>query len=65
MNFAQNDVPSSTIGIRPGDKVRHKKWGEGTVIDIDGIDEEMQISINFPSVGEKHLILKYAPITKI
>ncbi len=48
-----------------GDRVRHSKWGEGTVTYIDGIDEDAQISINFPSVGEKHLILKYAPIVKI
>ena len=34
-------------------------------VDMDGIDEEAQISINFPLVGEKHLILKYAPIIKI
>lgn len=51
--------------IRPGDHIKHSKWGEGIVIDIDGIDEDAQISINFPSVGEKHLILKYAPIVKI
>lgn len=51
--------------IRPGDHIKHSKWGEGIVTDIDGIDEDAQISINFPSVGEKHLILKYAPIVKI
>jgi DNA helicase-2/ATP-dependent DNA helicase PcrA len=45
--------------------VRHLKWGEGIVLDIEGIDEDAQISINFPSVGEKCLILKYAPIVKI
>ncbi|MDD4569335.1 MAG: DNA helicase PcrA [Tepidanaerobacteraceae bacterium] len=55
----------SSCSIRPGDRVRHSKWGEGTVTDMDGIDEEAQISINFPLVGEKHLILKYAPIIKI
>ena len=51
--------------ISPGDRVRHLKWGEGIVLDIEGIDEDAQISINFPSVGEKCLILKYAPIVKI
>ena len=64
-SFHRNNVPSGNVGLGPGDRVKHTKWGEGTVIDIDGIDEEMQISINFPSVGEKHLILKYAPIIKI
>jgi len=51
--------------IAPGDRVRHIKWGEGIVLDVDGIDEDAQVSINFTSVGKKHLILKYAPIVKI
>ncbi|MFY9497470.1 MAG: 3'-5' exonuclease, partial [Tepidanaerobacteraceae bacterium] len=55
----------SVANISPGDRVRHLKWGEGIVLDIEGIDEDAQISINFPSVGEKCLILKYAPIVKI
>ncbi|HHY71266.1 MAG TPA: DNA helicase PcrA [Thermoanaerobacterales bacterium] len=59
----QDNQPIGPIG--PGDRVRHSKWGEGIVTDIDGIDEDAQISISFPSVGEKHLILKYAPIVKI
>ncbi len=51
--------------LMPGDIVRHSKWGDGLVVDIDGIDEDAQVSINFRSVGLKHLILKYAPITKV
>jgi len=62
MSFQRNQSIGS---ICPGDRVRHSKWGEGIVLDIDGIDEDAQISISFPSVGEKHLILKYAPIVKI
>ena len=60
------DISDKSIGfISPGDRVRHSKWGEGIVLDIDGIDEDAQITINFPSVGQKHLILKYAPIVKV
>jgi DNA helicase-2/ATP-dependent DNA helicase PcrA len=60
--------PSSSVspgGLKPGDRVKHSKWGEGTVVDIDGMDEDAEISIHFASVGLKHLILKYAPIIKI
>jgi len=38
--------------------------GEGVVVDIEGMDEDAEVFINFPDIGEKHLILKYAPITK-
>jgi len=55
----------SVANISPGDRVRHLHWVEVIVLDIEGIDEDAQISINFPSVGEKCLILKYAPIVKI
>lgn len=58
-------ISGSKSSISPGDRVRHAKWGEGIVLDIEGIDEDAQITINFPSVGEKHLILKYAPIVKL
>jgi DNA helicase-2/ATP-dependent DNA helicase PcrA len=51
--------------LKPGDRVKHSKWGEGTVMDLEGMDEDAEITINFPSVGVKHLILKYAPIIKV
>jgi len=60
-----NQAPESMAFLEPGDRVRHLKWGEGIVLKVDGIDEEAQITINFLSVGEKHLMLKYAPIVKI
>lgn len=56
---------SPSRSLKPGDRVRHSKWGEGTVVSFDGMDEDAEISIDFPSVGLKHLILKYAPIIKI
>lgn len=51
--------------LQPGDRVKHAKWGEGIVTDINGMDEDSEIVISFSSVGTKHLILKYAPIVKI
>ncbi len=50
--------------LKPGDKVVHTKWGEGIVKDVDGIDEDEQVSVDFLSVGEKHLMLKYAPLLR-
>jgi len=59
------EFKKSPASFAPGDRVRHIKWGEGIVLDVDGVDEDAQISVNFPSVGTKHLILKYAPLVKI
>ncbi|MGF7429726.1 DNA helicase PcrA [Thermoanaerobacterium thermosaccharolyticum] len=49
----------------PGDKVEHKLWGIGTVINVEGIGEERELTVAFPNVGVKRLSLKYAPIRAI
>ena len=50
-----------------GDKVKHKKWGEGTVLEIKGMGTEREIKVNFldKGIGVKSLSLMYAPITKV
>ncbi|WP_434654470.1 DNA helicase PcrA [Thermoanaerobacterium thermosaccharolyticum] len=49
----------------PGDKVEHKLWGIGTVVNVEGIGEERELTVAFPNVGVKRLSLKYAPIRAI
>jgi len=49
----------------PGDKVEHKLWGIGTVVNVEGIGEEQELTVAFPNVGIKRLSLKYAPIRAI
>jgi DNA helicase-2/ATP-dependent DNA helicase PcrA len=48
-----------------GDKVRHPKWGEGHVSAVTGAGGDGLLTVNFPNVGEKMLMLKYAPLEKI
>ena len=42
----------------------HAKWGEGVVLQIRGEGDKTEVVINFPSVGEKVLLLSWAPIKK-
>ncbi len=56
---------ADTIGLKVGDDVRHSQWGEGVVIDIEGSGDKAEASVNFPSVGEKRLLLSWAPLEKI
>ncbi len=56
--------PDMTITWRPGDKVRHGKWGIGTVISVEGSGEETLLKIAFPDRGVKGLMQKYAPICR-
>ncbi|WP_056998550.1 DNA helicase PcrA [Fructilactobacillus fructivorans] len=48
-----------------GDKVKHKAWGTGTVVKINGTGEDMELDIAFPEKGIKRLLAAFAPISKI
>ncbi|HHY03655.1 MAG TPA: DNA helicase PcrA [Thermoanaerobacterales bacterium] len=64
-SYKTDDSQVNFVGLAPGSRVRHSKWGEGIVLDVQGIDEDAEISIDFKSVGVKHLISKYAPLVRI
>jgi DNA helicase-2/ATP-dependent DNA helicase PcrA len=49
-------------GFRPGQKVRHPKYGEGTVYQREGEGEEARITVQFPGFGLKKLVEKYAQL---
>ncbi|WP_026975938.1 DNA helicase PcrA [Alicyclobacillus contaminans] len=64
-------VPASfgadlSVAYAPGDKVEHRKWGVGTVVDRKGEGEDMELTIAFPApIGVKKLLAKFAPIVKM
>ena len=65
---AANGPPQSgaeALGLRVGDDVRHSQWGEGVIIDIEGAGDKAEASVHFPSIGEKRLLLSWAPLEKI
>ena len=47
-----------------GDIALHKKWGEGTVLEVSGSGSTQELKINFPEVGLKKLLASVAPIEK-
>lgn len=53
------------LGLQVGDRVRHPKWGEGSVSAVDGAGGDGLLTIMFPNVGEKMVMLKYAPLEKV
>ncbi len=56
---------ADAMGLKIGDDVRHTQWGEGIIIDIEGSGDKAEASVHFPSVGEKRLLLSWAPLEKI
>jgi len=57
-------TPRGRTGFRPGQRVRHPKYGEGTVYRREGDGEDAKITVQFPKFGLKKLVEKYAQLEK-
>ena len=53
------------VGISAGDTVIHERWGEGVVTTVSGMGDDAEATISFSDVGEKRVLLAYAPLTKV
>ena len=53
------------LGLKIGDDVMHAKFGEGVIIDISGTGDKAEARVRFPDVGEKQLLLSWAPLQKL
>src|SRR6185437_3097706 len=58
------EEPKGRRGFRPGQKVKHPKYGEGMVYQREGEGEEAKITVQFPRFGLKKLVEKYAQLEK-
>ncbi|MGH9675693.1 MAG: 3'-5' exonuclease, partial [Candidatus Acidiferrum sp.] len=58
-------APAGRKGFRPGQRVRHPKYGEGTVYKREGEGENVKLTVQFPGVGLKKLVEKYAQLEKM
>ncbi len=57
----QRPVPSVAVG----DLVRHKTFGVGRVLEIDGEGPQAIVTVRFDGVGTKRLALGYAPLEPV
>ena len=63
---ARQGATDKTVGDWSiGDTANHKKWGDGTVLDVSGTGSNMELKIAFPEVGLKRLLAQMAPIEKV
>jgi DNA helicase II / ATP-dependent DNA helicase PcrA len=58
------EEPTGRRGFRPGQKVKHPKYGEGTVYQREGDGEDAKITVQFPRFGLKKLVERYAQLEK-
>ncbi len=53
----QDDSPG---GLKLGQRVRHAKFGDGVVLNMEGQGDNARVQINFERQGTKWLMIGYA-----
>jgi len=53
---------NNTEGIKTGEIVEHERFGQGTVVNIEGDFPNTKATIEFNSAGTKQLLLKFAKL---
>ncbi len=61
------DIPEANgaAGLKKGERVRHGKYGEGTILMREGDGEDAKLTVMFTRHGMKKLIEKFANLEKI
>lgn len=59
-----SDSGNSATDWEIGDIAHHKKWGDGTVLEVTGSGKTQELKIKFPEVGLKKVLASIAPIVK-
>lgn len=62
---AGTDTKKSLFPYVAGCRVRHPKWGVGVVRDCYGDGDEQKVMVNFPNIGIKKLVLRFANLEKL
>ena len=56
-------VPDTELAL--GQRVSHRKFGEGTVLNVEGRGQNARVQVNFNLGGAKWLVLQYANLDVI
>ena len=63
-SYADEDQ-SVPAGLHPGVRVRHPQFGEGTVLSVEPLDDDIKLHVRFNTVGRKTLRAKYAKLEMV
>jgi DNA helicase-2/ATP-dependent DNA helicase PcrA len=59
------EAPTGKTGLRQGARVRHPKYGEGTVFRREGDGDDAKITVQFQHHGVKKLVEKFAQLERL
>ncbi len=60
LSAAPNYNPEDLRDLAAGMQVLHERFGTGTVVSMEGIFPNNKATVQFPSVGQKQLLLRFA-----
>jgi DNA helicase-2/ATP-dependent DNA helicase PcrA len=52
----------AVAGVRLGARVRHGKFGDGVILNVEGNGPHARVQVNFESQGTKWLMIQYAKL---
>jgi len=59
------EAPTGKTGLKQGARVRHPKYGEGTVFRREGDGDDAKITVQFQQHGVKKLVEKFAQLERL
>jgi DNA helicase-2/ATP-dependent DNA helicase PcrA len=59
------ETPAGKTGLKQGSRVRHPKYGEGTVFRREGDGDDAKITVQFQKHGVKKLVEKFAQLERL
>jgi DNA helicase-2/ATP-dependent DNA helicase PcrA len=59
------EAPNGKTGLKQGSRVRHPKYGEGTVFSREGDGDDAKITVQFQQHGVKKLVEKFAQLERL
>ncbi len=59
------EAPTGKTGLKQGSRVRHPKYGEGTVFRREGNGDDARITVQFQQHGVKKLVEKFAQLERL
>ncbi len=64
-SHTESTETNNIYGLSVGDRISHTRFGNGTVVKIEGNDENCKATVQFDNLGSKQLLLKFAKFVKL
>ena len=64
-NFSSNMIEKQSLSYTVGDRVKHLKFGEGTVTNIVAGGRDFEVTVDFDSYGTKKMFAMFAKLKKV